>query len=483
MGMEKDESSKMAEMPIKKLMLTMGLPIVLSMMLQAVYNIVDSFFLSNMAEAGEEALTALGLAFPIQLLMIAVAVGTGVGTNALLSKSLGQGNKKKASRVAGNAIFMGIVIFIAFVLFGIFAVKGYVNSQNASGNISETVILMAIDYLKICCIISPGVAFFGIFEKMLQATGRSMYSTIAQVTGALTNIVLDPILIYGLLGAPEMGVKGAAYATVIGQIASTVLAVIFHFKLNVEFDHHLRYLKPSGAILKEIYRIGLPAIISQALLTVMTYGMNIILGQMPEIGENCVTVYGLYCKVQQLIIFAAVGMRDAITPIVSFNYGMRSQKRMKEGIKYGMIYTAVLMVIGTVVIEVLAGPLTKIFSLSDVTYDICVDCMRIVSLAFIMAGLAIAFQGVFQAVECGIESLVISLGRQVVFILPVAWIISKTVTGASDSTRIWYTFLIGEAITLIIAFLMFKRKKVQKKINIDTPSSGQEVTGQAAGIS
>ena len=409
----------MAVSPIKRLMVSIGIPIVVSMMLQAVYNIVDSVYLSNMREAGEEALTALGLAFPVQLFMVAVAIGTGVGTNALLSKSLGQGNREKASRTARNAIFMGCAISIVFLLFGIFGVPAYSNSQNAGGNISETVIQMTIDYLRICCV-SFGIVFFSIYEKMLQATGRSLYSTIAQITGAVVNIVLDPIFIYGWFGAPEMGVRGAAWATVIGQIVSAVLVFVFHMKLDVEVDKTLSYLKPQKDILKDIYSIGLPAIISQALLTVMTYGLNLILGQIDTVGENVVTVYGLYCKIQQLIIFAAVGMRDAITPIVSFNYGMKSQKRIKEGIRYGMLYTLILMVLGLIIIELLADPLTSFFSLSGITHTICVDCMRIVSLRFIFAGLSIAFQGVFQAIECGIESLLISLGRQVVFILPVA---------------------------------------------------------------
>lgn len=462
---EKEENIKMASKPVGRLMASVGIPIVLSMMLQAVYNIVDSAYLSNMKEAGEEALTALGLAFPVQLLMVAIAIGTGVGTNAMLSKSLGQGKKEKASLAAGNAIFMGIIIFIAFLIFGLLGVPAYVNSQNAGGNISNTVISMTIDYLQICCCISFGIVFFSIYEKMLQATGRSLYSTIAQIIGAVVNILLDPVLIYGWFGAPEMGVKGAAYATVIGQIVSAILVFIFHMKLNVEICKNFKYLRPKASVLKEIYTIGLPAIISQALLTVMTYGLNIILGRINVVGENAVTVYGLYCKIQQLIIFAAVGMRDAITPIVSFNYGMKAEKRIKEGIRYGMIYTLFLMVLGLAIIEIFAEQLTRFFSLSNVTYGMCVDCMRIVSLAFIFAGLCIAFQGVFQAIECGIESLLISLGRQIIFILPVAWILSRYVTGAENVSLIWWTFPIGEGLTLICTFIMYKRKSVQKKIN------------------
>ncbi len=460
----KSNESRLGTAPVKSLMISMGLPIVLSMMLQAVYNIVDSAFLSKMAEGGEQALTALGLAFPIQLLMVAVAIGTGVGANALLSKSLGQGDRLKASRVAGNTIFLGIIICIFFIIFGIVAVPQYVNTQSAGGTISQTVLDMTVDYLRICCCVSFGIIFFSVFEKMLQATGRSTYSTIAQILGAVANIILDPIMIYGLFGCPKFGVKGAAYATVLGQILSAVLTFAFHMKLNVEFDKKIIFCRPSGRIIKEIYAIGLPAIISQALLSVMTCGLNMVLGQIKEVGENAVTVYGLYCKIQQLVIFASVGMRDAITPIVSFAHGMKSKKRINEGIKYGLIYTTVLMVLGLVIIEGFAEPLTTLFSLSNVTYDLCVSCMRIVSIGFIFAGLNIAFQGIFQAIECGIESLVISAGRQVIFIVPVAWILARFVTGAENANIIWWTFLIGETITLILGIFMYKRA-ANKKIN------------------
>lgn len=460
--MVQEKENRMAIEPVRQLMMKIGLPIVLSMMLQAVYNIVDSAYLSNMAQHGEDALTALGLAFPIQLLMVAVAIGTGVGTNALLSKSLGEAKQEKVNYVAGNAICMGFIISVLFLGVGLFGVDGYVNSQNASGNISEIVIEMCKDYLRICCGISFGIVFFSIYEKILQATGRSLYSTIAQVVGAIVNIVLDPIMIYGWLGCPSLGVSGAAYATVIGQIASAILVFLFHMKLDVEIDKDMKYLRLQTKIVKEIYRIGLPAIISQALLTVMTYGLNIIFSQIYLVGQNVVTVYGLYCKIQQLIIFAAVGMRDAITPIVSFNYGMRNKTRMQEGIRYGMVYTIALMILGLIVIEVGAVPLTNFFSLSDTTYQMCLDCMRIVSLGFVFAGICIAFQGVFQAIGCGIESLVISLGRQVVFILPVAWIFVKYVNVGNEVSFVWWTFLVGETLTLLVTIWMYKRASKRK---------------------
>lgn len=335
---EETTMNKLGTMEVKKLMLSMGIPMILSMMLQAVYNIVDSAFVSNMAGNGEMALNALTLAFPVQMLMVAIGIGTGVGTNALLSKSIGQGNYEKASKVAGNSIFLGIVIYVVFLLFGLFGADIYASTQTSNPEIKE----MVVTYLRICCMVSMGIVFFSIFEKLLQATGHSVYSTIAQVAGAVINIILDSILIYGWCGLPAMGVSGAAYATVIGQIASALLGLIFYLKQCKEISNGLSYIKPDLKIIKSMYSIGLPAIIAQALMSIMTYGMNIILG---TISESVVTAYGLYYKIQQFILFAAFGLRDAITPIVSFNHGMRSKRRVKDGIKYGLIYTLIIMLI------------------------------------------------------------------------------------------------------------------------------------------
>ncbi len=462
--------SRMANEPVPRLMVGVGLPIVISMVLQAVYNIVDSAFLSNMEEAGEQALTALGLAFPIQLLIVAFGVGTGVGANALISKCLGSSDREEASRAAGNSLTLGFIIYAAFLIFGLAGVPWYVNSQSAGGAISAVSLNMSIDYLRICCTVSFGLTFFNIIEKFLQATGRSMYSTIAQISGAAFNIVFDPLLIYGVGFFPEMGVRGAAVATVSGQILSGLLALIFHLRLDVEIDKHPRYMKLNKRTFLGIYSIGLPAIISQALTTVMTYGMNRILAQVYGFGENFVTVYALYCKIQQLILFIGYGLRDTITPIVSFSQGMGNQKRVKEGVKYGLLYTAVLMVAGLVVIEAIAVPLSHLFSLSETTYAIFIDCTRIVSLAFLCAGLCIAFQGIFQALEGGMQSLLVSVGRQVVFILPVAWAFVRMMNsrGASGSL-VWWTFLIGETLTLLCAILMYYATLKKKIDRIGAP--------------
>ena len=312
------ESNKMKDTPVNQLMIRMGIPMILSMALQAVYNIVDSAFVGNMKVGSEAALNALTLVFPVQMLMVAVGIGTGVGTNALLARTLGQGNRKKAAKVAGNSLFLGVVIYAVCLLFGIFGVKAYISSQTVDAEVLE----MGVSYLRICCVISFGIIFFSLFEKLLQATGRSLYSTIGQVTGAVINIILDPIMIYGIGPCPEMGVKGAAYATVIGQVVSAVLLFIFHIKLNKEFAHDVKYMKPDGKIIKEIYAIGLPAIIAQALMSIMVYVMNLIL----KFNPSAQTAYGLFYKVQQFVLFLAFGLRDAITPIIAFAYGMRSKK-------------------------------------------------------------------------------------------------------------------------------------------------------------
>lgn len=354
--MQTSSQNKMAVQPIAPLMFRIGLPIVLSMILQAAYNVVDSAYLARMTTGGEDALTALSLAFPVQLFMVAVSIGTGVGTNALLAKLLGLGDRESANRTVGNAQMLAIILSAVFMLF-------------------------------------------------------------------------------------------------------SLLGLAFHLHLNVEIKNNFCYFKPDRRTILGIYAIGLPAIISQALLTVMTYSLNLILGGIPQVGQNAVTVYGLYYKIQQLIIFAAFGVRDAITPIVSFNYGAQNCQRVKDGIRWGLIYTSILMLAGCLSVELFAAPLAGLFSLSETTLPMCIDCMRIVSLGFVFAGLCIAFQGVFQALECGIESLVISLCRQVLFVLPPVWLLSRMVTGAGNVRIVWVPLAVGEMVTLCIALVMFRRVK------------------------
>lgn len=463
--MAEQTQNKMASEPIPQLMARIGLPIVLSMILQAAYNVVDSAYLARMPAGGETALTALSLAFPVQLLMVAVSIGTGVGTNALLARLLGQGDTERANRTVGNAQFLALLITAAFMLFSLLGVRPYVYSQSAGGSIGPEVLNAAVDYLHICCGLPMGIVFFSVYEKVLQATGRSLYSTLAQISGAVVNIAVDPVLIYGLFGLPAMGVRGAAWATVLGQLVSMGLGLFFHLKFDRELRNDLRFWHPDPRIIAQIYTIGLPAIISQALLTVMTYALNLILGGMPEVGQNAVTVYGLFYKIQQLIIFAAFGVRDAITPIVSFNYGMGSHSRVRQGIRWGLFYTAVLMAVGFLAVELCAEPLAGLFSLSGESHQMCIACMRTVALGFVFAGLSIAFQGVFQALNRGVESLVISLCRQVIFVLPPVWLLTRFVTGFGNANIVWWPLALGEMATLAVAVGMYLLRGVRKQVS------------------
>lgn len=443
------ESNKMKDMPVNKLMIQMGIPMILSMALQAVYNIVDSAFVGNMRAGSEAALNALTLVFPVQMLMVAIGIGTGVGTNALLARTLGQGNHKKAGKVAGNSLFLGGIIYVVCLLFG---VKTYISSQT----VDPQVISMGTSYLRICCIISMGIIFFSLFEKLLQATGRSLYSTIGQVVGAVVNIILDPIMIYGIGPVPEMGVQGAAYATVIGQVVSAVLLFIFHMKLNKEFEHGAKYMKPDAGIIKEIYAIGLPAIIAQALMSIMVYVMNLIL----KFSPSAQTAYGLFYKVQQFVLFLAFGLRDAITPIIAFAYGMGSKKRIKDGIKYGLMYTSVLMIFGILITEIFPSSFATLFNAGS-SREYFIGAMRIISISFIFAGINVAYQGIYQALDGGMELLIISLLRQLVIILPLAGIFSIVVRkGRAGVSLIWWTFPITELAACLIGFVFLK--KIQK---------------------
>ena len=354
----------------------------------------------------------------------------------------------------GNPYPLGVIIYVVCLVFGVFGVKAYVASQT----VDLEVIAMGTSYLRICCVISFGIIFFSLFEKLLQATGRSLYSTIGQVVGAVVNIILDPIMIYGIGPVPEMGVEGAAYATVIGQVASAVLLWIFHVKLNKEFEHGAKYMKPDTGIIKEIYAIGLPAIIAQALMSIMVYVMNLILKFTP----SAQTAYGLFYKVQQFVLFLAFGLRDAITPIIAFAYGMGSKKRIKDGIKYGLIYIAVLMIFGIIITEVFTGAFATLFNAGPSrTYFI--GAMRIISISFIFAGINVAYQGIYQALDGGMESLVISLLRQLVLILPLAGIFSVFVrNGQMGVLLIWWAFPITEFVSCLVGYVFLKRIRKNK---------------------
>ena len=388
------------------------------------------------------------------MLIVAIAIGTGVGTNALLARTLGQGDSKKAAMVAGNSLFLGLIIYVICFLFGIFGVNAYISSQTAN----PEVLSMGTSYLKICCVLSFGIVFFSLFEKLLQATGRSLYSTIGQVAGAVINIILDPIMIYGIGPVPKMGVEGAAYATVIGQIASAVLLFVFHIKLNKEFEHGFKYMKPDGKIIKEIYAIGLSAIIAQALMSIMVYVMNLIL----KFDASAQTAYGLFYKVQQFVLFLAFGLRDAITPILAFAYGMRSKKRIQDGMKYGIIFTIGLMILGIFITEVFPGQFAALFNAGS-SREYFVGAMRIISISFLFAGINVAYQGIYQALDGGMESLVISLLRQMIIILPLAEIFSVLVkNGQAGVSLIWWAFPITEFAACLLGCVFLRRIRKNK---------------------
>ena len=354
------------------------------------------------------------------MLMAAVGIGTGVGTNALLARTLGQGNSKKAARVAGNSLFLGVIIYIVCLLFGIFGVKAYISSQTVDAEVLE----MGVGYLRICCVISFGIIFFSLFEKLLQATGRSLYSTI-------------------------------------GQVASAVLLFIFHMKLNKEFEHGAKYMKPDAGIIKEIYAIGLPAIIAQALMSIMVYVMNLIL----KFNPSAQTAYGLFYKVQQFVLFLAFGLRDAITPILAFAYGMRSKKRIQDGIKYGLLYTIALMIMGIAITEIFPRAFATLFNAGQ-SRVYFISAMRVISVSFQFAGINVAYQGIYQALDGGIESLVISLLRQLVIILPLAGIFSIFVrNGQVGVALIWWAFPITEMISCLVGYVFLKRIR-KNKVNV-----------------
>lgn len=452
--------NKMGEQPIPKLLLTMGLPMILSMILQAFYNIVDSYFVSCIVDStsganlGEYATNALTLAFPIQMLMIAIGVGTGVGINSILSKTLGEQNSHKVAQIAGNAIFLGMCTCIVFLGFGIVGVNFYLQSQTQDAMILE----MGSSYLKICSILSFGAIMFMIYEKLLQSTGKTTLSMIAQIAGALTNIILDPILIFGYFGLPAMGIEGAAYATVIGQMVSLIIGILCHHLLNKEVLFKFSYLKPNVSIIKEIYKVGIPAIIMQALMSFMTYGTNIILGL---ISSNAVTAYGIYYKIQQFVLFAAFGMNNAMIPIISFNYGKHDKQRINEGIKYGMKYTLIIMLIGMILLQLFSSQIIGIFSISSKTHELCILAIRIITLGYLFMGANVAYQGIFQALGCGVRSLIISLLRLIIIALPLTWVFTQF---SNAEYIVWSAFPIAEFVALVVAILFMKKVSHEKII-------------------
>lgn len=449
---EKQITNKMGIEPVGSLILKMGIPMILSMMLQAFYNIVDSYFVSSMEGVGDAAVNALTLAFPIQALMVALAIGTGVGVNSLLSKYLGMGDRKTASRIAGNAVFLSVCTYILFLIFGLFFVDAYISSQTSDPIIQE----MGCSYLKICTVLSFGSVIYMMYEKLLQGTGKTVLSTIAQVSGAITNIILDPIMIFGMFGCPALGIAGAAYATVIGQVVSLVLGMIFHHTKNKEIETKAEYLVPDKEIITAIYRVGIPAIIMQALMSVMTYCINIIF---VRVSGSVVTAYGIYFKIQQFVFFAAFGLNNAIIPIVAFNYGMRDRARISKAIRCGLLYNAIIMLAGAVLLQVFGKQIIGIFDVSTEVKELSIQAVRIVTLGYIFVGANVIFQGIFQALGEGIKSLVISAIRLIIMVLPLAYFFT---TLPNAQNIVWAAFPIAEACGLVVSILFMSRVSKNK---------------------
>lgn len=443
------------KMGIKKmggLIWTMGLPMVVSMVLQAIYNIVDTAFVINMKEYGNEGNLALTYAFPIQLLIIAIGVGTGVGINALLSKNLGEGNKENASKIAGNGIFLGIIIYVVFLVFKFFGSKAFIAMQ-ANGN--EKVIEMGTSYLMICCTFSIGVIGFAIYERFLQAAGQTMFSTIAQITGAVLNIILDYVFIYPC----NMGIEGAAYATIIGQIASLLIAMLLHYTCNKEISGKVKYIKPSWHIIKGIYKIGIPAAVMQGLLSVMMLSMTMILGTSEYNRELLKGSYGIYYKIQQFALFAAFGLSNTIISVVSFNYGLKDIKRVKDGIKYGIIDSVIVCAVITVLFQILARPISNLFGMasggsSDEVIAVCTTAMHIATIGYVFMGISVAIQGVLQAFRESLRPMLISFLRLIIFVLPIAYLFTLS---ENSVNLIWWTFPIAEALTAVISIIFLRQ--------------------------
>lgn len=485
-----ENQNKMAIAPMNKLLLKMGLPMIVSMVLQALYNVIDSVFVTNIKLNGALANQALTYAFPIQIMIIAIGVGTGVGLNALLSKSLGENDKEKVNKIAGNGIFLSVCIYIVFLLFGIFGSRWFISLFTNDLEIIE----MGTTYLKICTCLSLGSIGFTVYERFLQATGKTMLSTISQISGAVANIILDYLFICPL----NMGVAGAALATIIGQFLSLFIAMYFHYKKNKEIDGSIRYLKPNANLIKKIYNIGCSAALMQSLLAVMMAGMNAILGLANTNQTVLIGSFGIYYKIQQIALFSAFGLSNTIISILSFNYGMQDKKRIDDCIKYGIIDSVITSLIITILFEIFAYPLSKLFGLTGKTtteiISVCTLALRISSTGFIFMGFSVAIQGILQSIRYAIRPLVISLFRLVIFVFPIAFFFTKS---NNVTKTIWWTFPIAEVLTAIISLFILKDsynkriKNIQKdviknnliiSISREHGTNGKEIAKQVANI-
>ena len=443
------QENKMGVMPIPKLLITMSLPMIASMLVQALYNIVDSMFV---AQLNENALTAVSLAFPIQNLMIAVAAGTGVGINALLSRSLGEKQFDTANAIARNGILLGILSSLVFAIAGIFGSRFFFEMQTKDAQIIE----YGTQYMSIITIASIGIFMQITFERLMQSTGKTIFNMITQGLGAIINIILDPILIFGWFGLPAMGVTGAAVATVIGQIIAAILGIFFNWKYNKEIHVSFKGFKPCGKTIGSIYKIGVPSIIMQSIGSLTTFGMNNILLMF---SSTAATVFGVYFKLQSFIFMPVFGLTNGMIPIVAYNYGARNKKRIYQTIKLSAVIAVSIMLVGVAIFQTVPATLLNLFEASEHMLEIGVPALRAISLSFIFAGFCIVSSSVFQALGNGVYSMIMSFARQIIVILPVAFIFAKLI----GLNAVWFAYPIAEVVSVVICIFMLKRI-INKKV-------------------
>lgn len=450
--MENLKENKMGVMPVNKLLISMSLPMMVSMLVQALYNVVDSIFVSRISE---NALTAVSLAFPIQSILISLGAGMGVGVNALLSKSLGEKDYDMVNKSAMNGLFMSLVNFIVFIFIGLFAVKPFYMGQTDDAQI----IGYGMEYLTIVCCFSLGIFFQFTFERLLQSTGRTLATMFTQTTGAVTNLILDPILIFGLFGAPKLGVSGAAIATVTGQFVAAIMAGILNLKINKEIHFSLKGFRPSFETIKKIYAVGLPSIIMQSIGSIMVYGLNQIL---ISFSSTATAVFGVYFKLQSFVFMPVFGLNNGVVPIVAFNFGAKKRSRMISTIKYAAMYAFCIMLAGTTVFQLFPDTLLGFFNASDNMLGMGVPALRIISFHFPVAAYCIVVGSVFQATGYAVYSMVVSIMRQIVVLLPAAYFLSLT----GSVNNVWWAFLIAEVVSFSFTtfFLLRINRNVISKI-------------------
>lgn len=439
--------NKMGTMPENKLLLSMAVPMMISMLVQALYNIVDSIFVSRICE---DALTAVSMAFPWQNIVISIAVGFGVGINALLSRALGQKNTERVNQVAVNGLLLAGLSYLLVLVAGLIGIRAYMRTQTDI----ETIVNYGITYLNICILCSFGVFVEITFERFLQATGRTVYSMITQLTGAITNIVLDPILIFGLLGFPKLGIAGAAWATVIGQCVGAVVAVMLNRFKNPEVHLRLRHIRPNGRLMGEITAISIPSIIMSCISSLTCFVMNMIL---IAYSSTAVAVFGVYFKLQSFVFMPVFGLNNGMVPIIAYNYGAQKPERIHKTIRLGMVYAVAIMLVGLLVFQLIPKELLLMFDASDAMLEIGAPALRIMSLAFVFAGIGIVSGSSCQAFGYSVYSMLISIARQIVVLIPAAYLLS--LTGVLRS--IWFAFPIAEIFSLILS-LFFLRTTLKK---------------------